>query len=609
MKIYIRCISDEKGLSVPIPTSKQRKIMERSNNQSLTWSQRHPESSANREMSPPCFRSGWDHSYLPPKKCKGEGIPTEDIYVCGEPNLDQADATCATGQPDATCAANAASQAEGQWTCDPAWLDQFEEMFNGSQQENPAQEPDYMDGGIVGNGTEWSGNYTNPYDERGGQSNGPYCEPTTQCIEPDNGPYCSQTGDNCFVQNDNQCLDSSDHRYFEQSEGCYDPKCSCYDSHCYTQCDHRYDVSDVQYFEQSPDHPPVPDNEQPYLPTNDNEQPYLPTNDNTRTTACPQQPCQPHNHPSFSEQSSQIAAYVDPSVPESTLYNTDQCIHTYNVINTVEDIHTPEDVLINQVHLMTIAGEITEYEESFLQQLILEKDPSVREALRRYSLGESQSLVQLLHARDDSSDLLTKKDLEYATYLAQNEPEPGPERPHGNGFEQMYASLYDERSAANIVSYTPEDAMKMTNLPPLFTVNETLCGMVLKRVTSKKIFKKWNRCVFVVKPSFLQLYRTAAEWRQQGPIYWQTNIHSYMRASPIVRKSYDNILIYTFELLENPLTNVHINAAIQGVAFSASLPIREVGVFGSAYYGIVKALHDKLEEDIRLKVEELAAEA
>ena len=65
--------------------------------------------------------------------------------------------------------------------------------------------------------------------------------------------------------------------------------------------------------------------------------------------------------------------------------------------------------------------------------------------------------MQLLHARDDSSDLLTKKDLEYATYLAQNEPEP--ERPHGNGFEQMYASLYDERSAANIVSYTPEDAM------------------------------------------------------------------------------------------------------------------------------------------------------
>ena len=35
---------------------------------------------------------------------------------------------------------------------------------------------------------------------------------------------------------------------------------------------------------------------------------------------------------------------------------------------------------------MTIAGEITEYEDSFLQQLILEKDPSVREALRRYSL-------------------------------------------------------------------------------------------------------------------------------------------------------------------------------------------------------------------------------
>ena len=406
--------------------------------------------------------------------------------MCGEPNLDQADATCATGQPDATCAANAASQAEGQWTCDPAWLDQFEEMFNGSQQENPAQEPDYMDGGIVGNGTEWSGNYTNPYDERGGQSNGPYCEPTTQCIEPDNGPYCSQTGDNCFVQNDNQCLDSSDHRYFEQSEGCYDPKCSCYDSHCYTQCDHRYDVSDVQYFEQSPDHPPVPDNEPSYLPTNDNEpsylptndneQPYLPTNDNTRTTACPQQPCQPHNHPTFSEQSSQIAAYVDPSVPESTLYNTDQCIHTYNVINTVEDVVSPPLSPLDphsgrRPHQPGPSHDHRRRDNGVRGVLSAAAHPgegpvrsrgaasllAVLSSQISHHRGESQSLVQLLHARDDSSDLLTKKDLEYATYLAQNEPEP--ERPHGNGFEQMYASLYDERSAANIVSYTPEDAM------------------------------------------------------------------------------------------------------------------------------------------------------
>lgn len=77
---------------------------------------------------------------------------------------------------------------------------------------------------------------------------------------------------------------------------------------------------------------------------------------------------------------------------------------------------------------MCIAGEITEYEESYLQQLILAKDPSVKEALRRYSLysfgwliiwrGETQSLIQLLHVYDDASDLLTKKDQEYAQYVA-----------------------------------------------------------------------------------------------------------------------------------------------------------------------------------------------
>ena len=65
------------------------------------------------------------------------------------------------------------------------------------------------------------------------------------------------------------------------------------------------------------------------------------------------------------------------------LFNTEQCIHTYNVVNTVEEIHTPEDILLNQCHLMSVAGEITEYEESYLQQLVLQKDPSGKEALRR----------------------------------------------------------------------------------------------------------------------------------------------------------------------------------------------------------------------------------
>lgn len=48
---------------------------------------------------------------------------------------------------------------------------------------------------------------------------------------------------------------------------------------------------------------------------------------------------------------------------------------------------------------MTIAGEITEYEESYLQQLILAKDPSAKEALRRYSLYNyhSQLTIEVKH--------------------------------------------------------------------------------------------------------------------------------------------------------------------------------------------------------------------
>ena len=45
---------------------------------------------------------------------------------------------------------------------------------------------------------------------------------------------------------------------------------------------------------------------------------------------------------------------------------------------------------------MKIAGEITEYEESVLEQLILEKDPSVRETLRRYSLYNLFTFIHLV---------------------------------------------------------------------------------------------------------------------------------------------------------------------------------------------------------------------
>lgn len=40
----------------------------------------------------------------------------------------------------------------------------------------------------------------------------------------------------------------------------------------------------------------------------------------------------------------------------------------------------------------------------------------------------------------------------------------------------------------------------------------------------------------------------------------------------------------------------------------SSTLVREVATFGSAYYGIVNALREKLEEYIQLKVAELAGE-
>ena len=146
---------------------------------------------------------------------------------------------------------------------------------------------------------------------------------------------------------------------------------------------------------------------------------------------------------------------------------------------------------------MCIAGEITEYEESYLQQLILSKDPSVKEALRRFSLsvmiaslrhrGESQSLIQLLHACDDDTNLLVKKDQEYAQYIATttSDDHPTMTQPQGmrdeiveqasssilteakstihlrdNGFEQMYASLYNDSSTSTTTTTITPDELR-----------------------------------------------------------------------------------------------------------------------------------------------------
>ena len=146
---------------------------------------------------------------------------------------------------------------------------------------------------------------------------------------------------------------------------------------------------------------------------------------------------------------------------------------------------------------MCIAGEITEYEESYLQQLILSKDPSVKEALRRFSLsimtvlimcrGESQSLIQLLHACDEDTDLLVKKDQDYAQYIAttNSDDHPTVTQPQGmrdefveqasssllteakstvhlrdNGFEQMYASLYNDSSTTTTTTTITPDELR-----------------------------------------------------------------------------------------------------------------------------------------------------
>ena len=203
---------------------------------------------------------------------------------------------------------------------------------------------------------------------------------------------------------------------------------------------------------------------------------------------------------------------------------------------------------------MKIAGEITEFEESFLQQLILEKDPSVRETLRRYSLYTQTALFHLVATVSPSFSFYTQrmvipicsqrrmknmqpifrstspKSLSSSSSSSNVHPSSNCTLRFMTKTDRSLCPRSPQRMHCISIDSKFRNTRRMTSLPPLFKVNETLCGLILKRVTSKKIFKKWNRCVFVVKPSFLQLYRTADHWKRQGPIYWQTNIHSFMVA-------------------------------------------------------------------------------
>lgn len=67
--------------------------------------------------------------------------------------------------------------------------------------------------------------------------------------------------------------------------------------------------------------------------------------------------------------------------------------------------------------------------------------------------GESQSLVQLLHACDDNTDLLVRKDKEYAQHIANT---PSDERPGTTSHPPTYSGTQYARQMEYNTSYTIE---------------------------------------------------------------------------------------------------------------------------------------------------------
>lgn len=163
---------------------------------------------------------------------------------------------------------------ENQWTCDPMWLDQFEKMFDSSPPKGNE------------NGVDDQGVY-----DQGVYDNGQYYEGCDQMT------YATNAEQQIYAENP-EVEGYEDYLDYEQVQTNHNTSNFCNNE---TQSDMKY-ISTTPYSQ------------------------YPETEITLSTTT----PCS-----SLYDSQYQTA---DQLHSDSTLYNTDQCIHTYNVINTVENV-------------------------------------------------------------------------------------------------------------------------------------------------------------------------------------------------------------------------------------------------------------------------------
>ena len=220
-------------------------------------------------------------------------MPTEDIYVCDNP----------TEAPS-----------ENQWTCDPMWLDQFEKMFDSSPpkgNENGVDDQGVCDQGGCDQGVYDQGVYDQGgcdqgvYDQ-GGCDQGVYDQGMYDQGVYDNGQYYEGCDQMTYATNAEQQI-------YEEN-----PEVEGYEDYLdYEQVQTSHNTSNFCNNETKSD--------MKYISTTPYSQ-YPETEITLSTTT----PCS-----SLYDSQYQTA---DQLHSDSTLYNTDQCIHTYNVINTVENV-------------------------------------------------------------------------------------------------------------------------------------------------------------------------------------------------------------------------------------------------------------------------------
>ena len=256
-------------------------------------------------------------------------MPTEDIYVCDHPGEDIY--VCDhPGEDVYVCDHPTNAPSENQWTCDPIWIDQFDKMF------------DILPPQANENGEAWAGYKWENVENAGCEGENGEGQNMWGCNK--GGSMAGNGNEQCYGENGvGQCYgENGDGQYYNNAtkeQPLYEGNG---DTNEYGQCynNNEEQLNDNTYSTYTTEEVPNTQLTSYQVPQTDD---FFTLQDQqfTSATPCSQYPDTECTLSTTTPCSSIYDSHyqtTDHLNSDSTLYNTDQCIHTYNVINTVENV-------------------------------------------------------------------------------------------------------------------------------------------------------------------------------------------------------------------------------------------------------------------------------